>query len=150
LVIELQYKPVDSSMLPDIADLCGQLGYPISYDQLASQVQNILSHTDHFLWAAQVDGVAHGWVHAQVIDGLTSPRCVEVAGLIVDETYRKHGIGRALMTLVETWAADQGISSIYLRSNIIRKEAHRFYESIGYESIKQQLTFRKNLPSRSG
>lgn len=150
MVIELHYKPVDGSMLPALADLCGQLGYPNGQVQLASQLTNILSHADHFLWAAQVGGVAHGWVHAHVVDVLTSPRCVEVAGLIVDEAYRKHGIGRALMTLVENWATAQGITSIYLRSNIIRKEAHCFYESLGYECIKQQLTFLKNLPSRTG
>ena len=148
--VEIQLNPVDDSMLPALADLCGQLGYPTEQDQLAFRLQQILTQSNHFLRAAQLDGIICGLVHAHMVDLLTSARCVEVAGLIVSEVYRQHGIGRALMGQVEDWANQQDINLIYLRSNIIRKEAHQFYKSIGYECIKQHLTFRKTIPSRTG
>jgi len=150
MVEKLQLKPVDVSMLPALVNLCAQLGYPTDQSQLVIWYQNIISHSDHFLRTAHMDGLVCGWVHAYVVDLLTSPLCIEVAGLVVDDAYRQHGIGRALMSQVEEWATQQDITVIYLRSNIIRKEAHQFYESIGYECIKQHLTFQKIISSRTG
>ncbi len=36
-------------------------------------------------------------------------------------------------------------TSIYLRSNIIRKEAHESYKRLGYSLIKTQYAFRKKV-----
>jgi hypothetical protein len=32
-----------------------------------------------------------------------------------------------------------------LRSNILRTDAHKFYEQLGYERVKTQHTYRKSL-----
>ncbi|MBW4636237.1 MAG: GNAT family N-acetyltransferase [Iphinoe sp. HA4291-MV1] len=53
-------------------------------------------------------------------------------GLVVDEGYRHSGIGRVLMQHIEQWASIVSCQGILIRSNIKRKEAHRFYEKIDY------------------
>ncbi len=53
------------------------------------------------------------------------------------------------MQYIERWAAVVGCQGILIRSNIKRKEAHRFYEKIGYINIKQSLIFYKELISQA-
>ncbi|MUL37144.1 GNAT family N-acetyltransferase [Gloeocapsopsis dulcis] len=68
-----------------------------------------------------------------------------MGGLVVDENYHGSGIGRQLLLQIEQWASQQGCESVYLRSNIIRKQAHVFYEKMGYSYIKTSLAFHKHL-----
>jgi GNAT superfamily N-acetyltransferase len=50
-----------------------------------------------------------------------------------------------LLEEVEEWAKARGCSTMRLRSNVVRKDAHRFYVNLGYEIVKRQLAFRKVL-----
>jgi hypothetical protein len=45
----------------------------------------------------------------------------------------------------EAWPARRGLKSVSLRSNIVRDEAHTFYERLGYERVKTQHAYRKHL-----
>ena len=69
----------------------------------------------------------------------------EIGGLVVDEDCHRRGVGRILMEQAEQWACEKGCGAVYLRSNVIRKETHAFYERIGYTNIKRSKTFRKAL-----
>ncbi|WP_318780899.1 GNAT family N-acetyltransferase [Dendronalium phyllosphericum] len=86
-----------------------------------------------------------GWTHAHIYDLIVMPTLATILGLVVDKDYRHRGIGSFLMQQIENWASLAGCESVVLRSNIKRKEAHLFYEKIGYINIKQSLTFQKKL-----
>jgi len=49
------------------------------------------------------------------------------------------------MQAAEAWTLEKGCTSVYLRSNVIRTRAHKFYKRIGYTIVKSQYAFRKNL-----
>ena len=49
------------------------------------------------------------------------------------------------MRRVEQWARKHGCKSVNLRSNVARKDAHAFYQSLGYNLVKTQHVFQKNL-----
>lgn len=70
---------------------------------------------------------------------------VLVFGLIVDVDYRRRGIARQLVQKVEEWALIRNCQTVRLTSNFIRKNAHNFYEKIGYKNTKHSLEFCKNL-----
>ena len=70
---------------------------------------------------------------------------VEIAGLVVDEKYRKMGIGRRLLAVTEDWARTQDCTRLSLCSNVKREEAHKFYQALGYQRTKTQYTFTKEL-----
>ncbi len=86
-----------------------------------------------------------GWVHAHVSHLVENDPEAEIGGLVVDEAYRRTGAGGLLMERAEQWARDRGLKSVYLRSNIIRKDAQAFYKKLGYEIVKTQYAFRKRL-----
>ena len=58
------------------------------------------------------------------------------------ETVLNH---RRLMEEAEQWARDKGCRSVRLRSNVVRAEAHAFYERLGYSVFKTQKNYRKML-----
>jgi GNAT superfamily N-acetyltransferase len=135
-------KEDDSAQL---AGLAGQLGYPSNTRQVAARLAEILARPDHAVFVAEVDGQIAGWVHGYACRTVESELYAEIGGLVVDSNQRGQGVGKALMAQAETWARELGIRQVRLRSNILREEAHQFYQAIGYEMIKTQLTFRKAL-----
>jgi len=132
--------------VPRLAALCGQLGYPVSREMVRRRLEEVMGDAAHVVYVAQAeDGEVVGWAHAFVRRLLMVEPHVEVGGLVVDEERRGRGVGRLLMEAVESWAREQGCQAVYLRSNVVRRDAHRFYEQIGYANIKTSLTFRKEL-----
>ena len=61
-------------------------------------------------------------------------RIGNVDELVVDENYRGQGIGKKLISRIEEIATTNQCKQIELDSSFHRKEAHRFYERIGYKS----------------
>jgi ribosomal protein S18 acetylase RimI-like enzyme len=54
--------------------------------------------------------------------------------LVVDKNYRGNGHGKTLIDSITKIAKDLKCKRIELDSAFHRKEAHRFYESLGYEN----------------
>ena len=132
----------DSSQL---ARLAGQLGYPSSTEQVTTRLARIQTQPDQAIFVAEVEGQIAGWVHVFASPTVESDLYVEIGGLVVEENQRGQGVGKALMVQAETWSRELGIHEVRLRSNIIRQEAHQFYEAIGYKKIKSQFTFQKTI-----
>lgn len=131
-----------------ISALCDQLGYPASSDQVAQRIKAIQHQDDHTLLVAQEpDSNLIGWIHIFLRPLVVTELEAELGGLIVDERYRGRGIGKLLMRHAELWSSEKGCQALHLRSNITRKNAHAFYERIGYEKIKTSRVFRKVLES---
>jgi GNAT superfamily N-acetyltransferase len=129
-----------------IADLCTQLGYPSTPDQVLERLQGLVEEPDHAVYVAVTrQGEVLGWIDLCVLGLVVVDPLVEVEGLVVDESFRSQGIGRLLMEHAEAWARRKGCREVYIRSNVVREQAHRFYLSIGYQIIKTQYAFRKRL-----
>lgn len=129
-----------------IATLSEQLGYPASAQEIRRRLQQVQQDKDHAVYVAeQADGRVVGWVHVYLRLLLVADLQAEIGGLVVDEECRQAGIGQLLMQRAEQWARDMGCQTVGLRSNVIRREAHLFYERIGYTNYKTSRVFRKIL-----
>jgi len=87
-----------------------------------------------------------GWIHLTVETPslLGEPRA-DVSGLIVDESHRGSGIGKALLHAGEAWAKSKGLTLIRIRTNTKRTDAHRFYGREGYAIQKSWHLFTKEV-----
>jgi GNAT superfamily N-acetyltransferase len=131
---------------PRIAVLCQQLGYPASPDEIQRRLSQIAGEEQHALYVAEeAGGTVLGWIHGYVCHLVEVEPHVEIGGLVVEENHRGRGIGRLLLEEVEQWAETSGCSTMRLRSNVVRKDAHRFYVNLDYEIVMRQLAFRKVL-----
>ena len=128
-----------------IAHLMVQLGYESATRVVADRLSRILGRADHRFLIAEAGGRPAGWLHAVVFDFVETGPFVVIAGLVVDRSLRKQGVGRLLMSRAEAWTVEKGCSIVRLWSSDARTEAHRFYEHLGYSHIKTQYSFVKSV-----
>ena len=56
-----------------------------------------------------------------------------IENVITDKEYRRKGIGKRIMENAIKYAKNQNCYKVILQSGINRIEAHKFYESLGFE-----------------
>ena len=131
---------------PQIARLSGQLGYPTTPEEAVQRLAELEGDARHAVYVAEsAPGQVDGWIHVEECHLIESDTRAEINGLVVDEGHRSRGTGRLLMEHAEQWARARGCRAVVLRSNVIRTRAHAFYEKLGYQTLKTQKYFRKNL-----
>jgi GNAT superfamily N-acetyltransferase len=115
-------------------------------------------HADHshpvLRLVATVDGKVAGFVAAvleapvpdaqwQMVRAVADVR-VYVSALTVAATYRRTGVGTALMTAVERWGSGHGAALVALDTNLRSALSVPFYEDrLGY--VRHGVIFRKYL-----
>jgi len=129
-----------------IAQLAGELGYPVESESVRARLREPLAHGDELVLVAQDgEGQLCGWLQAHASEVLESGFRVEIVGLIVTERLRRHGAGRLLVEAAERWAGEIGAQAIVVRSNVNRQESHAFYPALGYAKTKTQSVYRKAI-----
>ena len=125
--------------------LAKQLGYEASEAEFLSRLKTLEAEGASGLFIGRDDdGTTVGWVHVQRSQiSLLHDTLAEVRALVVDEACRGKGYGQLLLQHAEAWASAQGITRIFLRSNITRNDAHRFYQREGYSIMKTSHIFEK-------
>ena len=141
----IAFRSAHASDAPNLLGLVEQLGYPSALEALRARLELVLLRDDHAVFVAEEDGALLGWIHVLAFDSLATERCALVGGLVVDAGRRRSGIGRELVVLAEDWARARGLGVLRLRSRETRTGAHRFYERLGFELVKRQLQFKKEL-----
>ncbi|NLM37332.1 MAG: GNAT family N-acetyltransferase [Firmicutes bacterium] len=145
----MQSRPVIREAVPEdcpsLTKLAGQLGYQAELSQMKPRLLDLFRRDEHKVLVAEVDGEIAGWVHAFLNRPLHKDTTVEIAGLVVDQKYRRMGIGKRLLDAAEEWAKDRGCNQVTLVSNITREAAHQFYQAAGYQRTKTQYAFKKEL-----
>ena len=130
----------------EIARLSAQLGYPASIDVVSARLQRLLGSPAHAVMVTAGGGESlAGFIALEQRITLELGERVEIVGLVVDANARRAGAGRLLVAAAERWTADRGLDEVFLRSNVVRLEAHPFYEGLGYTRTKTQHAYRKRL-----
>ena len=142
---EITIRSANASDAISLANLSEQLGYPVTPAQITMRLEKIQQDHEHAVFVAELDGRIAGWVEVYARTILVDDGVTEIEGLVVDADGRGRGVGRALVAYSEDWACQHGCTHVYLRSNIIREAAHRFYISLGFQNVKTQKAFLKKL-----
>jgi GNAT superfamily N-acetyltransferase len=143
---DIHIRSVDLHDLPEISLLSCQLGYPNSEEDLQERLEKILANPDQAIFTVDITGKnTAGYIHAVKHVSLEVGTVVEVRGLVINQEFRRQGLGKALLAAAEEWAREIGCKQIRLHSNIIREGAHQFYKDMGYSIKKTQHQFIKNL-----
>lgn len=149
MIMETVIRPALESDAPELARLTSQLGYPVSGRLIRGRLARILeSSTDCLLVAEAPGGELAGWIHGFLSQLLEANYRVEIGGLIVDERWRRKGIGRRLVRAIEAWAIERGIPEVSVRCRQERAESHQFYQSLLFKHTKTQRVFRKRLKEK--
>jgi GNAT superfamily N-acetyltransferase len=129
-----------------LAELSGQLGYPVAPAELAKRLRKIKPAAQNAVLVAESEERrVVGWLHVSAQGLLEVGPRAEVNALIVADGERSRGAGAALLRAAEQWSRNRGCQTMSVRSNVIRERAHQFYLRNGYEHYKTQKAFRKAL-----
>ncbi|GAA4748179.1 GNAT family N-acetyltransferase [Flavisolibacter ginsenosidimutans] len=131
-----------------VNELSAQLGYSVSLTGTVANIQQLLSSKEHCCFVAVHDLTVIGWIHGFLAYRIESNPFAEIGGLVVEESFRGKGIGKMLVDRVKEWSLEQGMASLRLRSNAKRKEAHEFYEKLGFTVTKEQKVFEMRLDKK--
>lgn len=125
-----------------------QLGYQVSLSLTQTKLKQLIQDTDHHYFLVVEEKYTHemiGYVHAEVYESTYAETMFNVMALAVDKRHQRQGIASLLMEQLEQEAASRGYAAIRLNSAEHRKEAHKFYEHIGYKGEKLQKRFFKKV-----
>ena len=129
-----------------IARLSAQLGYPDAPAVFRERLQRITARDTHAVLVDDTgDGRLAGFVGLERRLLIEAGERVEIVGLVVDADARRSGSGRRLVAAAEDWTRAQGLDVLFLRSNIVRPEAHAFYPALGFERSKTQHVYSKTV-----
>ncbi|MES1228342.1 MAG: GNAT family N-acetyltransferase, partial [Armatimonadota bacterium] len=124
-----------------IGELANQWGYSVTPAQVAETLKRPTSGLAVF----ELDGEILGWIETREAYSMGGGDQPEITGLIVDQTLRRTGAGRALVDWAKQWAKSKGYTSLSVRSRTTREEAHAFYPAVGFKVLKQQSVFKMDL-----
>lgn len=130
--------------LPDVHRLAVQLGYTSDFLEFQKRFLAIINRPEHGLFVSLDKSNITGWIHLALIQNLLKNSRVEIKALIVDEQYRGRGIGKKLIEEAKDWCKKKEQTTIFLRSNISRVDAHRFYEREGFAKTKTSHIYELN------
>lgn len=129
-----------------ITELSNQLGYQSLGRDIQNRLKIILEHpADNCVFVATKSAKVVGWIHGFYSMRIESDFFVEIGGLVINENFRRNGIGKQLVNKVIEWAELKDCKKVRVRCNVTRKESHTFYENIGFEMNKEQKIFNKQL-----
>ena len=132
----------------DTLPLLAQLGYEVGPDEAEARVRRVLAAPEHSLLAAECGGRVVALMHVFARPALENPREAVVQAIVVDEQYRRSGIGRQLLAAAERWGREHDCRSLMLSSNVVRAPAHAFYAALGYRVAATAYVLRKELTPR--
>ena len=115
-----------------LARLSTQLGYPAVAEDMPARLERLAGDANARVLVADSDGEAIGLatVHVRYTINHAAP-LAQLTLLVVDETRRSSGVGRALVEAAERWAHERGCHRIVVTTALQRADAHVFYERIG-------------------
>jgi ribosomal protein S18 acetylase RimI-like enzyme len=145
LPVAVLIRDANLSDASELAVLMCQLGYDTKRTEMETRLKLILSNPAYKTFVAIMDGRLCG-----MIGTFTYPSYEHndpggrILALVTSSTARRRGIGRALVATAEKDFAQRGVGRVALDTRLTREDAHKFYESLGYE--RNGWRFVKQLP----
>jgi len=131
---------------PELAVLMCELGYETKRTEMETRLKLILSNPAYKTFVATMDGCVCGMIGTVTFPSYEhNDAGGRILALVTSIGARRRGIGRALIAAAEKDFAQKGIGRVALDTRLAREDAHRFYESLGYE--RNGWRFVKQLPA---
>jgi GNAT superfamily N-acetyltransferase len=116
-----------------LARLATQLGYPADAASMPERVSRLAGDPNAKAFVAVEGERVVGMTTIHLRDTLNHATPIaQITLLVVDETVRSRGAGRALVEAAEAWARERGAKRVAVTTALDRTGAHAFYERLGY------------------
>jgi GNAT superfamily N-acetyltransferase len=133
-LFDLKIRAAEMNDAAALAQLMCELGYETTKSEMQTRMERIAADERYRTFVAVCDGRVCG-----MIGTVTYPSYEHndsggrILALAIMSTMRRRGIGRALIATAEKDFAQRGINRLALNTRLVREDAHKFYDSVGYE-----------------
>jgi|WetSurMetagenome_2_1015567.scaffolds.fasta_scaffold266911_2 GNAT superfamily N-acetyltransferase len=143
----LEIRDCASSDAEALFRLFGHWDASRSYDRVVfmASLEAVLNDPAVRIIVAEEGGAIVGYGQITERRKLGQGCSLDVDQLLVDESRRSGGIGKALMARIEQIARESGLGLVALHSQAHRSRAHVFYERLGYQLKKISKYYEKRL-----
>ena len=139
----LEIRAAEPSDAPAMSALLSELGFPSPAAVIVDRLKTLSTVGAKALVATR-GGKVLGLLTLHVTPVLHRPTSVgRLTALVVTESERVKGIGRALVEAAEQVFVARGCELVEVTSNRRLADAHSFYKRLGYEATS--LRFKKSL-----
>jgi GNAT superfamily N-acetyltransferase len=137
----------DIAAILDLYVAAGIAEASFSVDEGREHLARLREYPSYRVFVAVTDGVLVGTYELLIMDNLAKrgAKSGVVEDVAVDPRMQGRGIGRAMMLHAMERCREAGCYKLALSSNAKREEAHRFYESLGFE--RHGYSFRVEIGS---
>jgi GNAT superfamily N-acetyltransferase len=125
--------------LPSLLTLYSRLGQDdgtvLSLEEATRILARMKTYPDYRIYVACIAQKIVGTFALLIMDNLghKGARSAVLEDVVVDERLRGRGVGRQMMASAHGLCREKGCYKMALTSNRNREDAHRFYESLGFE-----------------
>ena len=141
--IEL-YRDADFAGLLALMKCWGN-DYSFTREQIRTTLDTVLSDPGSEILVALENGQVIGYAQTVQCCHLGFDPFCEVAQLLVADSHRSIGVGSMIMKKIEERAAERGIFTVKLHSQVHRSRAHVFYERLDYRYVKVSKFYEKKI-----
>ncbi|KAF1331436.1 N-acetyltransferase cml2, partial [Globisporangium splendens] len=112
-----------------------------SLDDDLAKIEDVYIKPGGNFWVATIDEAQQDGGRIEKVIGMVGLEAKpnqegELRRMSVDSAYRRYGVGRLLVTYLETWAKANELTKVWLTTGEVMIHARKFYLGIGYEHAK--------------
>ena len=146
-LFDLTIRAADVNDAATLAQLMCELGYETTKSEMQMRVERITTDERCRTFVAVCDGKVCGMIGTVMYPSYEhNDPSGRILALAILSTMRRRGIGRALIATAENDFVHRGVKRVALNTRLAREDAHKFYESLGYE--RNGWRFVKQLSAR--
>lgn len=148
---KVRIRPLAPGDIGAIMQLHRELGWNPAFKAdgttLKQRLEALITAEDTLLLVAELNQQVVGYIHGQIVTYLLFAGSeMLISELFVMEAARDHGVGHALMALIEAEAVKNKCFRISVLNSRERESYKRgFYPSLGYEERPHTANFTKRL-----
>ena len=144
-LFDLTIRVAEMNDAAALAQLMCELGYETTKSEMQMRMERIAADDYYRTFVAVLDGKVCGMIGTLACPSYEyNDPGVRILALATLGTMRRRGIGRALIATAEKDFTQRGIRRVAVNTRLAREDAHKFYESLGYE--RNGWRFVKQLP----
>ena len=135
----------DAEMINRICE--SELGHTATSALIKQRIEELSRDDHYYIMVFEDDDTRQvlGFIQAEKYTLLYGENGWNIIALAVERKAQGNGIGKLLLLSLENFATELGYTFIRLNSNIVRTDAHGFYEHLGYHCDKSQKRFIKHI-----
>jgi len=136
----VEIRDADADDAVELAELIGQLGYPTEPAAVARRLERLAATGIDRIQVAEDEGRIVGLVSVHVSRSLEyDGDAAKISAIVVDESRRGTGVGRALVDAAEAEARERGCEVLWLTTAERRGDAHAFYRALGFDETGRRF-----------